>query len=515
MPKRTDINSILILGAGPIIIGQACEFDYSGVQACKALRSEGYRVILINSNPATIMTDPEFADATYVEPLTVEMVEKVIAVERPDALLPTVGGQTGLNLAVGLVKSGVLAQHGVQLIGASLETIELAEDRQRFKEAMARIGLEMPQSVIAKSPQDALALAEAVGYPLLVRASFTLGGSGGGIAYNEAELIAAVEHGCRHSPVGQVLVDQSVLGWKEYELEVMRDRADNFVVVCSIENLDPMGIHTGDSITVAPAQTLTDKEYQRLRDAARAILNVVGVETGGSNVQFAVNPAHGEVLVIEMNPRVSRSSALASKATGFPIAKIAALLAVGYTLDEIPNDITRETPASFEPSLDYVVVKIPRWAFEKFPGVDPILGPQMKSVGEVMAIGRTFKEALNKGLRGLEIGDWRLEIGRQWLLDDLRRPTRERLFQVLSCLHQGISEQEIIEATGYDPWFVDQLAQIVEMEQMVAQYTLDTLPPELLREAKRFGLSDDTIAALLSQQAKAESKAKRNSSALA
>ncbi|NJN93848.1 MAG: carbamoyl-phosphate synthase large subunit, partial [Anaerolineales bacterium] len=514
MPKRTDIQSILILGAGPIVIGQACEFDYSGVQACKALRAEGYKVILINSNPATIMTDPEFADATYVEPLTVEMAEKVIALERPDALLPTVGGQTALNLAVGLAEQGVLERYGVQLIGASLETIKLAEDRQLFKGAMDRIGLQMPRSVIAKSPAEALALAAEVGYPLLVRASFTLGGTGGGIAHDEAELIAAVEHGCRSSPVGQVLVDQSVLGWKEYELEVMRDRADNFVVVCSIENLDPMGIHTGDSITVAPAQTLTDKEYQRLRDAARAILNVVGVETGGSNVQFAVNPVNGEVLVIEMNPRVSRSSALASKATGFPIAKIAALLAVGCTLDEISNDITRETRASFEPSLDYVVVKIPRWAFEKFRGVDPTLGPQMKSVGEVMAIGRTFKEALNKGLRGLEIGDWRGVVRGAWSVEELRRPTRDRLFQVLSCLHRGVSEQEIIEATGYDPWFVDQLAQIVELEQELARYSLDTLPPELLREAKRYGLSDDTIAALLSQ-AKAEAKAKYNSSASA
>jgi carbamoyl-phosphate synthase large subunit len=500
MPKRTDLQSILILGAGPIIIGQACEFDYSGVQACKALKAEGYKVILINSNPATIMTDPEFADATYIEPLTPEIVEMVIAAERPDALLPTVGGQTALNLAVNLAKSGILEQYGVRLIGATLETIELAEDRQLFKQAMDRIGLKMPRSVIAKDPAEALALAGQVDYPLLVRPSFTLGGSGGGIAYNEAELIAAVEHGCRHSPVGQVLVDQSVLGWKEYELEVMRDRADNFVVVCSIENLDPMGIHTGDSITVAPAQTLTDKEYQRLRDAARAILNVVGVETGGSNVQFAINPANGQVLVIEMNPRVSRSSALASKATGFPIAKIAALLAVGYTLDEIRNDITRETPASFEPSLDYVVVKIPRWAFEKFRDVDATLGPQMKSVGEVMAIGRTFKEALNKGLRGLEIGDWRLEINKQWAIEDLDRPSRERLLQVFSCLHRGVSEAEIVEATGYDPWFVDQLAQIVEMEQTVAQYTLDTLPPDLLREAKRYGLSDETIATLVSSQ---------------
>ena len=516
MPKRTDIQSILILGAGPIVIGQACEFDYSGVQACKVLRAEGYRVILINSNPATIMTDPEFADATYVEPLTVEIAEKVIAQERPDALLPTVGGQTGLNLGVELAEKGILDKYGVQLIGASLEAIQLAEDRQLFKDAIERIGLKMPKSVIARGPDVALALAAEVGYPLLVRASFTLGGTGGGVAYNEAELIEAVNHGVRSSPVGQVLVDQSVLGWKEYELEVMRDRADNFVVVCSIENLDAMGVHTGDSITVAPAQTLTDKEYQRLRDAARAVLNVVGVETGGSNVQFAVNPADGEVLIIEMNPRVSRSSALASKATGFPIAKIAALLAVGYTLDEIPNDITRETPASFEPSLDYVVVKLPRWAFEKFPGVDPTLGPQMKSVGEAMSIGRTFKEALGKGLRSLEIGDWRLTID-DWQseIEKLKTPTRERLFQTLACLHAGAPQEAIIEATWYDPWFVDQLAQIVEMEQAIAEYSLDTLPVELLRQAKRFGLADATIARLLSQQAKAETEAKENQESLA
>jgi carbamoyl-phosphate synthase large subunit len=514
MPKRTDIQSILILGAGPIIIGQACEFDYSGVQACKALKAEGYRVILINSNPATIMTDPEFADATYVEPLTVEMAEKVIAKERPDALLPTVGGQTGLNLGVQLAERGILQKYGVQLIGAQLETIKIAEDRQLFKAAMERIGLKMPANVIATEPQKALELAGRVGYPLLVRASFTLGGTGGSVAYTEAELIAAVNHGVRSSPVGQVQVDQSILGWKEYELEVMRDRADNFVVVCSIENLDAMGVHTGDSITVAPAQTLTDKEYQRLRNAARQVLNVVGVETGGSNVQFAVNPVDGEVMVIEMNPRVSRSSALASKATGFPIAKFAALLAVGYTLDEIRNDITRETKASFEPSLDYVVVKIPRWAFEKFPGVNPTLGPQMKSVGEVMAIGRTFKEALGKGLRGLEIGDWRQDIRRSWTLADIARPTRERIFQVFSLLRDGVNPADISQTTGYDPWFVDQLLQIVEMEQAVAQYSLDDLPTELLRQAKRFGLSDDTIAGLLQAKAKAENDNLASASAL-
>ncbi len=502
MPKRTDIKSILILGAGPIIIGQACEFDYSGVQACKALKAEGYRVILINSNPATIMTDPEFAAATYVEPLTVDIAEKVIAAERPDALLPTVGGQTGLNLGVELAEQGILEKYGVQLIGASLEAIKLAEDRQLFKAAIEEIGLKMPQSVITNNPEEALELAAKAGYPLLVRASFTLGGTGGSVAYTEAELIKAVEHGVRSSPVGEVLVDQSVLGWKEYELEVMRDRADNFVVICSIENLDAMGVHTGDSITVAPAQTLTDKEYQRLRNAARTVLKVVGVETGGSNVQFAVNPANGEVLIIEMNPRVSRSSALASKATGFPIAKIAALLAVGYTLDEIPNDITRQTSASFEPSLDYVVVKIPRWAFEKFPGVNPVLGPQMKSVGEVMAIGRTFKEALGKGLRGLEVGEWRLEV-EDWQthLEQLKTPTRERLPLVFACLHNGAPQETIIETTSYDPWFVDQLAQIVEVEQTVALHSLDTLPQSIFRQAKRFGLSDDTISKLLTPTA--------------
>ncbi|MDM8532401.1 carbamoyl-phosphate synthase large subunit [Anaerolineales bacterium HSG25] len=505
MPKRTDIHSILILGAGPIIIGQACEFDYSGVQACKALKAEGYRVILINSNPATIMTDPEFADATYVEPLTVEMVEKIIEIEQPDALLPTVGGQTGLNLGVELAKSGVLEKHNVQMLGASLEAVELAEDRQQFKEAMDEIGLKMPRSIITNRPEEAIVLAGEVGYPLLVRASFTLGGSGSGVAYNEEELIKVVKHGCHLSPVGEVLIDQSVLGWKEYELEVMRDRANNFVVICSIENLDAMGVHTGDSITVAPAQTLTDKEYQRLRDAARKVLEVVGVETGGSNVQFAINPADGEVIIIEMNPRVSRSSALASKATGFPIAKIAALLAVGYTLDEIPNDITRETPASFEPSIDYVVTKIPRWAFEKFPGVDAVLGPQMKSVGEVMAIGRTFKESLGKGLRSLEIGDWRPIIEDETVrLDYLRTPTRERIFYVLGALHRGATIEQICHVTSYDPWFADQLAQIVEMEQAVMEHSLDSMSPDMLRQAKRFGLSDESIAHLVSDTTTAE-----------
>ncbi|MGQ9904929.1 MAG: carbamoyl-phosphate synthase large subunit, partial [Anaerolineae bacterium] len=401
MPKRTDIKSILIIGSGPIVIGQACEFDYAGVQACKVLRREGYRVVLVNSNPATIMTDPEFADATYIEPLTPELIEKIIEKERPDALLPTVGAQTALNLATEMEESGILRRHGVQLIGARVDAIKVAEDRQLFKDAMLSNGLKVPLGETVTSVEQAVALVDGktLTYPVLIRPSFTLGGSGGGIAYDEADLRAKVYKGLHESPVHQVLIEQSVIGWKEYELEVMRDYKDNFVVVCSIENIDAMGVHTGDSITVAPAQTLTDKELQRLRDMARIVMRAVGVETGGSNVQFAVDPRTGEALVIEMNPRVSRSSALASKATGFPIAKIAALLAVGYSLDEIPNDITKKTPASFEPSLDYVVVKAPRWTFEKFPGADPTLGPQMKSVGEVMAIGRTFKEALNKAVQ--------------------------------------------------------------------------------------------------------------------
>ncbi|HVO41833.1 MAG TPA: carbamoyl-phosphate synthase large subunit, partial [Aggregatilineales bacterium] len=404
MPRRTDLHTILVIGSGPIVIGQGCEFDYSGVQACKALRREGYRVVLINSNPATIMTDPEFADATYIEPLTPDVLRLIIELERPNALLPTMGGQTALNLAITLDKSGTLAEFGVELIGAAARSIDVAEDRQLFKDAMTEIGLKMPVSETVTSVEDALRAAESIGYPALIRPSFTLGGSGGGIAYNAEDIRRIAGQGLNESPVHQVLIEQSVLGWKEYELEVMRDRKDNFVVVCSIENIDPMGVHTGDSITVAPVQTLTDRELQRLRDMARRVIRRVGLETGGANVQFAVNPQNGDVVVIEMNPRVSRSSALASKATGFPIAKIAALLAVGYTLDEIPNDITRKTPASFEPSLDYVVVKIPRWNFEKFKGVDPTLGPQMKAIGEVMAIGRTFPEALQKAICGLDIG---------------------------------------------------------------------------------------------------------------
>jgi carbamoylphosphate synthase large subunit len=515
MPKRTDIESILIIGAGPIMIGQACEFDYAGVQACKALRREGYRIVLVNSNPATIMTDPQFADATYVEPLTLDMIAKIIERERPDALLPTVGGQTGLNLAMQLHQSGVLERYGVQLIGASPHAIELAEDRQRFKDAMQTAGLGVPDGDTVQTVADALTVAARIGYPVLVRPSFTLGGSGGGIARDAAALRELADRGLRASPVGQVLIEQSVLGWKEYELEVMRDRADNFVVVCSIENLDPMGVHTGDSITVAPAMTLTDRELQRLRDQAKTVMHTVGVATGGSNVQFAVNPRDGRTVVIEMNPRVSRSSALASKATGFPIAKIAALLAVGYTLDEIANDITRVTPAAFEPSLDYVVVKIPRWAFEKFPGADLTLGPQMKSVGEVMAIGTTFPEAFQKALRGLEIGAvgfTRRETkdrGRKTndesesssVLDPsssaLATPLPDRIFAVAAALRAEQSVDAVAAATGYDPWFVEQMAEIIAIESAVARHTLAALPTDVLEQAKRTGFSDAQIALLL------------------
>jgi carbamoyl-phosphate synthase large subunit len=494
MPKRTDLESILILGSGPIVIGQACEFDYSGVQACKVLRREGYRVILVNSNPATIMTDPEFADATYVEPLTVDIVEKIIAHERPDAVLPTVGGQTGLNLAMDLWRAGVLEKFGVQLIGAQPAAIDLAEDRIKFRDAMVAAGLGVPKSGLARSLAEAEALAAEIGYPILIRPSFTLGGSGAGVVFAPDEFRRKVEHGLRESPVHEVLIEKSVLGWKEYELEVMRDRADNFVVVCSIENLDPMGVHTGDSITVAPAQTLTDREYQRLRDMARAVMTTVGVETGGSNVQFAVDPVSGDVIVIEMNPRVSRSSALASKATGFPIAKFAALLAVGYTLDEIKNDITRVTPASFEPSIDYCVVKIPRFAFEKFPGADDTLGPQMKSVGEVMAIGRTFPEALNKALRGLEV---KVTPTGRALHGDLTTPKGLRIFEVLQAMRDGLPAADVIAETQFDPWFVAQIQAMLELERDLGGYTLDSLPAELLRAAKRMGFSDAQIASAL------------------
>jgi len=490
---------VLVVGAGPIVIGQGCEFDYSGTQACKALRSEGYRVVLVNSNPATIMTDPETADATYVEPLTVEILERIIERERPDALLATVGGQTGLNLSADLALAGVLERHGVELIGATLASVMVAEDRARFRDAMLGAGLDVPAGGTATDVDQAVRLAHGLGYPVLVRPSFTLGGTGGGVAGDEAALRAVAARGLRSSPVGQVLIEQSVLGWKEFELEVIRDGAGNFVVVCSIENLDPMGVHTGDSVTVAPAMTLTDRELQRLRDMARRVMDTVGVQTGGANVQFAVDPASGRAVVIEMNPRVSRSSALASKATGFPIAKVAALVAVGYTLDEIRNDITRTTPASFEPSLDYVVVKIPRFAFEKFPGADPTLGPQMKSVGEVMALGDTFSAALNKALRGLEtgadgLGGW--QDGPGPAPDALGRPTARRLEAAAAALRSGSTLEAVAADSGYDPWFVAELQAIVALEEEVARHGLDTLPLDLLARAKEAGLADSRIARL-------------------
>jgi len=490
----------MIIGSGPIIIGQACEFDYSGVQACKAIRSQGYRVVLVNSNPATIMTDPEFADATYVEPLTVEICEQIIAIERPDVLLPTVGGQTALNLALDLQAAGVLEKYNVGLIGASLESIKLAEDRQLFKDTMAEIGLKCPPSKVINNIEGALEFVKEIGYPALIRPSFTLGGSGGGIAYNEKELYDIVARGLRLSPVHEVLLDKSLLGWKEYELELMRDAKGNFVVVCSIENLDPMGVHTGDSITVAPAQTLTDKELQRLRNMSRQIFDRIGITTGGANVQFAINPKDGDVFVIEMNPRVSRSSALASKATGFPIAKIAALVAVGFTLDEIPNDITGVTPASFEPSLDYIVVKIPRWDFKKFAGVDPVLGPQMKAVGEVMAIGRTFPEALQKAIRALDIGVQGLGNKPENITspDVLRVPTAQRLFQVSTALLNGVSKEEVIKQTEYDAWFVEQIEETLEIhKRIVNNHTqLADLTKADFLELKQYGFSDAYIAQL-------------------
>jgi len=497
MPKRTDLKKIMIIGSGPIVIGQACEFDYSGSQACKVLRSEGYEVVLVNSNPATIMTDPEVADRTYVEPLTKEYLEKIISEEKPQALLPTVGGQTGLNLAVELAESGVLDRYGVELIGASLRAIKVAEDRLWFKDACRKIGLDVPASAVVDNVHDALKLAAELGYPIVIRPSFTLGGTGGSIAYNREEFAEAIARALDASPVHQTLVEQSVLGWKEFELEVMRDFRDNFVVICSIENFDPMGVHTGDSITVAPAQTLTDKEYQRMRDAAAAIIREVGVETGGSNIQFAIEPATGRMVVIEMNPRVSRSSALASKATGFPIAKIAARLAVGMTLDEIPNDITRKTPACFEPTIDYVVVKIPKWQFEKFPGADSTLGTQMKSVGEVMAIGRTFKEALQKGIRSLEPSTpWRAPADTpvSMLREKIATPRPDRIHWLMVALERGLSAAEVIELTKIDPWFVGQLGEITAVNRRLAAVTIEAVPPNLLREAKRMGSSDEQLA---------------------
>src|SRR6187397_1812288 len=481
MPKRTDLKRVLVIGSGPIVIGQACEFDYSGTQACKALRSEGLEVVLVNSNPATIMTDPEFSDATYIEPLTWDIVEKIIAKEKADALLPTLGGQTALNLAVQLYELGILEKYNVKLIGAQIDAIKVAEDRLLFRNAMEEIGVLVPRSGVARSIDEALDLVESTGFPAIIRPSFTMGGVGGGIAYNIEEFRELAGRGLDLSPVHEVLVEESVIRWKEFELEVMRDGADNFVVICSIENIDPMGVHTGDSITVAPALTLTDKEYQRMRDAARRIIRKVGVETGGSNIQFAINPADGRMVAIEMNPRVSRSSALASKATGFPIAKIAAKLALGYRLDEIPNDITRLTPASFEPTIDYVVTKVPRWAFEKFPQADRTLTTQMKSVGEAMAIGRTFKEAFMKGVRSLELGrSGLLFAGADDASEDdpaLRKrlvvPNDRRMWALFRALGRGWSIEQIHEATKIDPWFLRQFAEINEMRQRAAAAGLD------------------------------------------
>jgi carbamoyl-phosphate synthase large subunit len=526
MPRRSDIHKILLIGSGPIVIGQACEFDYSGTQACKALREEGYEVVLVNSNPATIMTDPETADRTYIEPITWEMVERIIERERPDALLPTLGGQTALNTAMQLHKHGVLAKYKVEMIGATPEAIDKAEDREKFKQAMQRIGVPVPKSGVARSLADAQAIRDEVGMPCVLRPSFTLGGTGGGIAYNFEEFNTKVVHGIDQSPVGEVLIEQSVIGWKEFELEVMRDNADNVVIICSIENLDPMGVHTGDSITVAPAQTLTDKEYQRLRDLSLAIIREIGVETGGSNIQFAINPANGDVVAIEMNPRVSRSSALASKATGFPIAKIAAKLAIGYRLDELQNDITRETKACFEPTIDYVVTKVPRWAFEKFPDADPTLTTQMKSVGETMAIGRTFKESLQKALRGLETGSFGLGCYRgdlwgtrqQPTEDEIRArlntPTAERIWYIRYAFKAGMSLDYIHELTRIDPWFLANIRDIVAMEDRLRNEGLDLWrnvhrgPDEehdgaaraqmadLLLQAKQYGFSDRQLSFL-------------------
>ena len=496
MPRRTDIGKIMVIGSGPIVIGQACEFDYSGTQACKVLRREGFQVSLVNSNPATIMTDPEFADRTYIEPLDPGSVLGVLERERPDALLPTLGGQTGLNVAVALAESGDLDRLGITLIGASLEAIHRAEDRSAFKATMLEAGLEVPRADVARSVDEALALGDAIGYPVIVRPSFTLGGGGSGFAHGREDLGDLARRSLEVSPVHEVLVEESIAGWKEFELEVMRDGDDNAVIICSIENVDPMGVHTGDSVTVAPVQTLTDMEYQRMRDAALRCIRAIGVETGGSNVQFAVHPRDGRMVLIEMNPRVSRSSALASKATGFPIAKIAALLAVGYRLDEITNDITGETPAAFEPTLDYVVVKIPRFAFEKFPGADPVLTSTMKSVGEVMAIGRTFKEALGKAWRGLEKTGFDLGADAPGSLDAVASATEGRLIQVEAALFAGHTVEEVAEVSGIDPWFVDQIAQVVEGAGALRDRPLVSLGAAEIRGAKRLGLSDPRIAAL-------------------
>ncbi|MES9946384.1 MAG: carbamoyl-phosphate synthase large subunit [Candidatus Thiodiazotropha sp.] len=518
MPKRTDIQSIMIIGAGPIVIGQACEFDYSGAQACKALREEGFRVILVNSNPATIMTDPDMADAIYIEPITWKTLERIIEKERPDVLLPTMGGQTALNSALDLVREGVLEKYGVEMIGASREAIDKAEDRDLFRQAMRKIGLDMPRSAIAHSLEEAQQVQAQIGYPTIIRPSFTMGGSGGGIAYNPDEFVEICERGLDLSPTNELLIEESILGWKEYEMEVVRDRNDNCIIICSIENLDPMGVHTGDSITVAPAQTLTDKEYQIMRDASLAVLREIGVETGGSNVQFAINPENGRMIIIEMNPRVSRSSALASKATGFPIAKVAAKLAVGYTLDELQNEITGgATPASFEPSIDYVVTKVPRFAFEKFPLADDRLTTQMKSVGEVMAIGRTFQESLQKALRGLEIGKYGLneildlneDDVRDTLVREIRLPGPERLWYVAECFRFGMSLEEIFDICAIDPWFLVQIEELVNIERELSGQGLEALDGERLRFLKRKGFADRRIAELV-DSSEAEIRRLRN-----
>ncbi|MFA6321642.1 MAG: carbamoyl-phosphate synthase large subunit [Candidatus Omnitrophota bacterium] len=513
MPKRTDIKKILIIGSGPIVIGQACEFDYSGSQACKILRQEGYKVVLVNSNPATIMTDPELADKTYIEPITVDVVAKIIEAERPDALLPTLGGQTALNTTVGLAEKGILKKYKVETIGANIKSIKKAEDRQQFKAAMQKIGLDLPKSGRAYNLNEACKVVEDIGFPAIIRPSFTLGGTGGSVAYNIEEFRNLAKIGIESSMISEILIEESVIGWKEFELEVMRDLKDNVVIICSIENFDPMGVHTGDSITVAPAQTLTDREYQLMRNAAIACIREIGVETGGSNIQFAVNPSNGRIVVIEMNPRVSRSSALASKATGFPIAKIAAKLAVGYTLDEIPNDITKETPACFEPSIDYCVVKIPRFTFEKFPAANPTLTIAMKSVGEAMSIGRTFKEALQKGLRSLEIKKFGLEsvlfknsIGNvsadqnamDAIYEKLRMPNADRIFYVGDAIRAGLELDKIHDITKIDKWFLHNIKEIIELEKEIA--LAGSLNEELLLKAKRYGFSDKQLADLTNKK---------------
>ncbi len=502
MPKRTDISRILLIGSGPIVIGQAAEFDYSGTQGVKALKEEGYEVILVNSNPATIMTDPEIADKTYIEPLITPVIEKIIEKERPDALLPTLGGQTALNLAVDLYEKGILDKYGVKMIGANYEAIKKAEDRELFKEAMEKIGLQMPKSAVVKSLAEAEEIIDWIGFPVIIRPSFTLGGTGGSIAYNKDEFYPKVKAGLEASPVHEVLLEESVIGWKEFEMEVMRDKNDNCVIICSIENLDPMGVHTGDSITIAPAMTLTDKEYQILRDYTIAVIREIGVETGGSNVQFSQNPETGQFYVIEMNPRVSRSSALASKATGFPIAKIAAKLAVGYTLDELPNDITKETPASFEPTIDYVVTKIPRFDFAKFPEADPTLTTMMKSVGEVMAIGRTFKESIHKAIRSLELGRYGFYIGLEKEDDEtvkqkISTPNADRLWYIAEAFRRGFSVEDVHRLSYIDKWFLSQIKEIIDFEKELSVKTLATITDEELEKAKQWGFSDKELARLL------------------